>query len=228
MSEKTKFIVTRKGGEGNQTEYASVDAAFNAFDKFNHELETKALNKAEKLRQLRADATKMVSMANKRIRRLEKNDLKNSPAYQAYLSGGGKPFSVKGKDYNQLQAEMAKMRSFIDSQTSTVRGYNNYLKDMAKITGMEYKNLKQLKSMSSKFFQLGSMVQQYLRTIEQMGSAIGYQKIWESINVYVKEQKIDLADSDRSIDQMTADIAKAIKEYDTPFQVSNEWFKLEN
>ena len=194
---------------------------------------SKALGKEQKIREYRNEANRLVSLANKRIRRLEKNGLQSSPAYQAYLANGGQPFSTKGKDYNQLQSEVARLKRFIDSETSTVKGVNTYLKDIAKNTGIKYKNLTELRQKADKFFELSSKIEQYLRQVEDIASAIGYQKIWESINVYVKDNRLDLSDSNLSIDEMVDTISKAIADFDNPIHDKiNEidadiWFVLD-
>ena len=81
----------------------------------------------QRIRQLKQEISKKASMANKRLKRLEKNDLTNVPAYRQYVQGGGVKFSVKGKNYNQLQAELSRVNHFINSKTSTVRGTNSVL-----------------------------------------------------------------------------------------------------
>lgn len=173
-------------------------------------------DKKNRIKEYRNEANRLVSLANKRIRRLEKNGLQSSPAYQAYLANGGKPFSTKGKDYNQLQSEVARLKRFIDSETSTVTGVNNHLKEIAKNTGIKYKNLTELRKKADTFFELSSKIEQYLRQVEDIASAIGYQKIWESINVYVKDNRLDLSDSNLSVEQMVETISKAIADFDNP------------
>ena len=183
-------------------------------------LQENANEKAERIREYRKEASRMASMANKRLNRLEENDLKDSPAYRGYLEKGGKRFSVRGKTYNQVQAEVARMKAFIDANTSTVRGVNNYLKEIAANTGIQYKNLSELREKAPKFFELASKVEQYLRDVEDMASAIGYEKIWESINVYVEQNKIDLRSSENDVDKMIEDITQAIKEFEKPEYVN--------
>lgn len=173
-------------------------------------------DRKNRIKEYRNEANRLVSLANKRIRRLEKNGLQSSPAYQAYLANGGKPFSTKGKDYNQLQSEVARLKRFIDSETSTVTGVNNHLKEIAKNTGIRYKNLTELRKKADTFFELSSKIEQYLRQVEDIASAIGYQKIWESINVYVKDNRLDLSDSNLSVEQMVETISKAIADFDNP------------
>ena len=83
-----------------------------------------ALNEKE----FRNAVTKIVSVANKRIKRLEKSNLKDSPAYQKWLDEGGVKFSVKGKTHNQLQREVARLKKFMESEMfPTPVGMNRYL-----------------------------------------------------------------------------------------------------
>ena len=169
--------------------------------------------KVNKIKELKAEANRLASLANKRIRRLEANGLQDAPAYQAYIAQGGKPFSTRGKDYNELQAELARLRNFINSETSTIRGVNNYLKEIANNTGIKYKNLTDLRNKASGFFELASKVEQYLRQVDDIASAIGYQKIWESINQYTAKHRIDLGSSKNDMERMIADVTQALKEF---------------
>ena len=188
--------------------------------------DVKAVEKKEKaISDLRKETSRLASMANKRITRLERNDLKSSPAYKNYIADGRGRFGVAGKTYNQVQSELARLRKFINSETSTVRGAGSVLKSMAANTGIKYKNMKDLKQKSAKFFELSSKVEQYLRTVDDMASAIGYQKIWEAINVYTKEKSIDLGNTTASVDSMVDAITGAIKEYETKSSYKGEsWF----
>lgn len=170
--------------------------------------------KEKRIRKFRKDASRRVSMANKRLVRLERNKLTDTPAYKNLVGDNGeKPhFSIRGKDYNGVQKEVARMNRFLNAQTSTVRGASKVLKEMAKNTGIKYKNLKELKSKAKQFFELASKVEQYLRTVDDMASAIGYQKIWEAVNEYVKASDRELEGAQKSIEQMTFEITEAIKE----------------
>ena len=139
-------------------------------------------------------------------------------------------FSVKGKSHNQLQREVARLKKFMQSETSTVRGLNQTLKNMAKATGVKYKNLRDLQSKAKNFFTLASKVEQYLRTVDDIASAIGYQKIWEAINTYTKESKTDLANSETDIDSLVETVTKMLngtnhaKELENSSQTDDGWF----
>lgn len=182
--------------------------------------------RARKIAAYRKEASRLVSMANKRVKRLEKNDFTDSPAYKAYLETGGK-FGVKGKTHNELQKEVSRLNKFLNATTSTIKGVNNTLKEMAENTGISYENMKDLRSKAAKFFELANKVEQYLRTVDDIASAIGYQKIWDAINTYVDKGDIDIDSADNNIDSMVEAVTKAIREYEKPVSnIGGNWFKL--
>ena len=193
--------------------------------------EGKALQSSleQKTRELKREISRKASMANKRLNRLEKNGLTETPSYRNWVEyGGGVKFSVKGKNYNELQSELARVNSFLDNATSTIRGTNKVLKEMAKATGMNYKKVGDLYALSATFFELTSKVDQYLNSAMQGASAIGYQRIWQSINQYIKDEKISLNDSKIDMDNMIQKVSDLIMtEYekyavDTIFDTFNQ------
>ena len=184
---------------------------------------TAAQKKAKKVFDERAEARRLVSLANKRLRRLEKAGMTENPAYKAL---NGKYFSVKGKTQAQIQALIREMNKFINAATSTVRGTNAYLKDMAKNTGVVYKNLTDLKKKAPKFFELASKTEQYLRNVEDMASAIDYNQIWQQVNIYVKDNKIDLSKAQGDIDGMIKHVVIALKKFEETETVAGTTFRL--
>jgi|SRR5699024_2974908 len=178
----------------------------------------KETDKDRRIREYRREASRLSAMANKRLQRLERNNLTSTPAYQRWLADGGEKFGVKGKTYNEVQAEVSRLRRFIDAETSTIRGANKVLKQIAENTGIKYSNLTDLRSRASNFFELASKVEQYLRTVDDIASAIGYQKIWDAINQYTDEMEIDLSESELDIDSMVGEVTRAIDEYDSPLR----------
>ena len=182
--------------------------------------------KAGEVRENRKQISRLVSLANKRLKRLENAGLNDSPAYQKWVEAGAEKFSVKGKDHNELQRELSRLKNFIESETSTVRGVNNVLKQMAQNTGIEYSNMQELKDNAKTFFELSSKVEQYLRNVDDMASAIGYQKIWESINQYVKDERITLTDAKMNIDQMTKVVTDMLKASNNRYIDQDNWWFL--
>lgn len=162
-----------------------------------------ALNKAsDKYKELRKEVSRMASMANKRIDRLERNNLTMLPAYQAWEQNGSIRFSVKGKSYEETQAEYWRLKKFLDDRTSTVKQANDFLREMAENTGIQYNGLEDLKAKSAKFFELADLIKQYNQSINQSAQALDYQKIWQDINTYVLDTDADLADAVSSEEQL--------------------------
>lgn len=136
---------------------------------------------------LKKEVSRLASMANKRLVRLEKNELTDLPAYKSWHDNGHIKFSVKGKDYNQLQSEFWRLKRFLDDKTSTVRQANKFLKEMAENTGIKYNGLADLKSKSKQFFELADKIKQYYQSANQSAIALDYQKIWQQINTQIKQ-----------------------------------------
>lgn len=178
---------------------------------------------SDKYLELKKEVSRMASMANKRLVRLEKNELTELPAYKSWVEGGAIKFSVKGKDYNQLQSEFWRLKNFLDNKTSLVRQANSFLKEMAKNTGIKYNGLADLKSKTNQFFKLSDKIKEYYKASEQNALALDYQKIWEQINTQIKQGIIDLT----SVESTEETLQKFIAEIDRVKDVENnqEGFK---
>lgn len=181
---------------------------------------------SDKYKELRAEVSRMASMANKRLNRLENNNLTMLPAYQAWEQNGSIRFSVKGKDYNQLQAEFWRLKNFLDDRTSTVREANAFLREMAENTGIKYNGLEDLKNKSARFFELAEKIREYNQAIGQAAQALDYQKIWQQINTAVQQDAIDLSEAVSSDEQLERflDFMKDVQ----PVEDNQEGYSLTN
>ena len=178
---------------------------------------------SEKYLALKKEVSRMASMANKRLKRLERNELTDLPAYQSWVQGGAIKFSVRGKDYNQLQSEFWRLKRFLDNKTSLVRQANKYLREIAKNTGIKYKSLADLKVKTREFFKLADKIKEYYKASEMNALALDYQKIWEQINVQIKQGILDLT----GVESTEERLQRFIDEIDRVSQVENnkEGFK---
>lgn len=196
--------------------------------------------KIEKVRNYRKEVSRKASIANKRLRRLEEKGLK-TPAYEKWLNDGGKYFSVRGKSYNEIQSELARIENYLESATSTVSGAKKVVKDMMTNIGWEktkikdaFKDFEKMQRETKNFFELASKIEQYYRTVEDSASSIGYQKIWEAINKYIEQNKRSLDVSTDEVESLSEDIVNAMKEWDEKKTFKGEhdgmeynaWFKL--
>lgn len=158
---------------------------------------------------LKQEVSRLASMANKRLVRLENNGFEDSPAYSQWVKDGAQKFSVRGKDYNALQKELARVRQFVDAKTSTIRGAQSVIKAIASNTGADFKG-RELWAQASNFFKIASMVEQYIRSTENTASAIGYQRIWTAVNQYTQQNKIELGELQVDLEQLVGNIAQMI------------------
>ena len=157
---------------------------------------------SDKYLELKKEVSRMASMANKRINRLESNNLQMLPAYREWQEHGAIKFSVRGKNYNQLQSEYWRLKRFLDDRTSTVREANKFLREMAENTGIKYRGLEDLKNKSAQFFELAEKIKQYNMSINQSAQALDYQKIWQQINTYINSTNADLTSAISSDEQL--------------------------
>lgn len=77
--------------------------------------------------------SRLVSASNKRIRRLEKSELGESPALRSLQTRTGENrLSVKGKSQGQLQRTFTEAKHFLNLKTSTISGYKSVIKNIKK------------------------------------------------------------------------------------------------
>lgn len=183
---------------------------------------------SDKYLELKKEVSRMASMANKRLNRLESNNLTLLPAYREWEQHGAIRFSVRDKNYNQLQSEYWRLKHFLDDRTSTVRQANKFLREMAENTGIKYRGLEDLKSKSKQFFELAEKIKQYNMSINQSAQALDYQKIWQQINTYVNSTNTDLASaisSDEQLERFLQFMEKVqpVEDKKEGYAVGNDW-----
>ena len=165
----------------------------------------------DKEKELRAEARRLVSMANKRLRRLEQQNLINSPAYKKWVEDGEQKFSVKGKSIEEVKQEIARMNDFLSKQTSTVRGAKEYFKNVAKEVGIKsFDDFTDLQRKLNTFFETTAKIKEYLYNSKEIGVAIGYQKIWEVVSDYVEEVGHELELTEENVLKMTEKIVESV------------------
>lgn len=165
----------------------------------------------------RKEVQSLVSKANKRLARLEKNELTDTSAYKVWKNSGAEKFSTKGKKtYNDLQKEYFRVQRFLDDKTSTVRGANKVLKEIAKNTGIKYKNMKDLKKKSRAFFKLYDKLQDFVDNSDRTFK-VNYKEVWKMITVAEENGIIKLGkDSiDKDLNILTNFYSENEKAYDT-------------
>ena len=155
--------------------------------KFNQKWNNENNIFTDKERKYRQEASRKVSMANKRLKRMEEQNLTMSPSYKKWVEEGGQKFSVRGKTTQEVKAEVARLNKFLNQTTSTVKGTKKYLTNIASQVGIkQWGNFQSLNNQLRDFFEVSERVREYLRNTKEVSVSIGYKKIWEQVNEYAE------------------------------------------
>lgn len=149
-------------------------------------------------RQERAEARRLVSAANKRIRRLEEQDLgQSSPAYRSRIKNGDPYFSVKGKSMKEVRRLTHEMENFMNMSTSTLRGAKENVTKIANRINIT-KNMNDMNALINdvnEFFETVDIVREYLENTKEIGTSIGYAEIWDVVSEQIEEMGGELGES---------------------------------
>lgn len=165
------------------------------------------------------DFNRLVSMANKRLRRMEQKGLK-TPAYKSAKKSGGTFHNKKGATFNEKQKEYHRVKQFLGMKTSTIKGSKEVVKSMLKSTGLDdvvdaetimttqtVSNADGSTDVVSKFFDLASMVDEYL---ESARKTVSSDEIWRSIHdTYISdydESNFDDKDASEMVGKIVDDL----------------------
>ena len=166
----------------------------------------KAQEKAE-----RAEARRLVSMANKRLRRLEQQNLQDTPAYQSWYNNGAVKFSVKGKTHKEVKHEMARINKFLNFTTSTVTGAKKNLKDIAnRVHLTTWDNFDDLQRRVSDYYDISNRILELAKTTRNWAQTFNYEKVGEIVAEYMEEVNGQVTKSDEEILMLANRVAKAV------------------
>lgn len=161
----------------------------------------------EQEKKYRTEASRKVSMANKRLKRMEEQNLSMSPAYRKWIEEGGQKFGIKGKSTAEVKAEVARLNKFLKQTTSTVRGTKKYMSNIANQVGIkQWGSFDSLNAQLKDFFEVSNRVQEYLKNTKEVSVSIGYKKIWEQVNEYAETVGTEFA----SMNEDIVEVAKSI------------------
>ena len=158
----------------------------------------------------RREASRKVSMANKRLKRMEEQNLSMSPAYKKWIEEGEQKFGIKGKTTAEVKAEVSRLNKFLNQTTSTVRGTKKYMSNIANQVGIkQWGSFDSLNSQLKDFFEVSNRVQEYLKNTKEVSVSIGYKKIWEQVNEYAETVGTEFASMNEDIVEVAKSIMQA-------------------
>lgn len=143
-------------------------------------------------RDLAKTVSTLASAGNKRLVRFQKKNI-TTPATEYIRKHGGK-FSVAGKNVFELREEFQRVKSFLESETATVKGYRTWENKIADTlkqnAGIDYNSLTELQK--RKFWKVYSK-------LEELDSANVYgaryrtsvNQIYEAVKGGLKMKDID-------------------------------------
>lgn len=160
--------------------------------------------------QLRQEASRLVSMANKRLKRMEEQDLTETPAYKKWIDDGGQKFGIRGKSMEEVKQEVARLNDFLKKQTSTVTGAKQYLQNVADKVGIkDFSDFPDLQNKLNNFFETTAKVKEYLQNSKEVGVSIGYQKVWEEVSDYIQEIGTEIELTEQDVLQIAEKLAES-------------------
>lgn len=162
----------------------------------------------KKQRDFRKEVARLNSMANKRIKRLSESEFTSSPAYQKWLKDGGEYFSIRGKTQSEVWKEYYRVKSFLDSKTSSITGTKKVLKNINEYTGMNLP-IEQVKDVAKDYFNLAGKVAEWVN-VKGLGAIYDSNQIYEQINLVTEQYDIDLSNMNvlEMVDYVTEHIDK--------------------
>ena len=139
-------------------------------------------------RKLRQEASRLSSLANKRLKRMEEQNLTDSPAYKKWVEDGKAKFGVRGKSMAQVQAEIGRLNNFINQATSTVRGAKNYYKNIGASVGIvEWEDIPDLQNKLNNFFEITGKVKNIYIILKKLVLRLGIRKFGKPyLNMFKK------------------------------------------
>lgn len=154
-----------------------------------------AVLRTEKQKAFRQEVSKLASKANKRLKRLAESDFNSSPAYQKWLKEGGEYFSIRGKSQQDVWQEYYRVKSYLDSKTSSITGTKEVLMNMNEYTGMNLESIDDVKEVASDYFELANKISQYVN-VKGLGAIYDSKQIYTQINLITQELGVDLTNAD--------------------------------
>lgn len=185
----------------------------------------KSENFSAKERKYRQEASRKVSMANKRLKRLEEQNLTMSPAYKKFIDEGGQKFGIRGKSKEEVKMEVARLNQFLKMTTSTVKGTKQYMTNIASEVGIkQWGSFQSLNAQLKGFFDVSEKVREYLKNVKEISVSIDYKKIWELVSEYAETVGKDFNSLNEDIVEIAENILKA-NTYSKVDELTDEFMK---
>ena len=143
------------------------------------------MSKSNVIIKMRKDVQTMNAQFKKRMIRLEHKGYTDTPAYKAWEEMGKPNFSVRGKSQNEIQSQYYKLRKLLDMRTSTIRGYNSYVKELASGLGIKG-SIESIRKQENLIFKTADKIKQYSKSMNMIAESMDYKKILKEVTKLVE------------------------------------------
>lgn len=100
-------------------------------------------------KKLREATSSLLSVANKRLRRMEEHDIDFGDTSGDNTIAGVKRFSIRGKDDEEVAREFKRVRNFLLSKQSSITGlketYNEFIQQYSELRGKDKKDFNKMR-----------------------------------------------------------------------------------
>lgn len=168
---------------------------------------------------LRKAVKQLADSANKRIKRLQESKLESRALDKAFKSGG--KFTTKGKDFTELQDEFMRVKEFLESPSSTVKGIREARRKVIKSLKKSGVDISE-----EDFAEIMGMYEQLREENPSISEKDLYYRVLKAIKQYVADKDLDPAEIYEKIKEDLSKIYESVKEREYDYATSS-FFRLE-
>lgn len=143
------------------------------------------MDESTRNKSIREYSYKVTNIANKRLKRLDTEEM-TTPAYRHWQeTTGGEKFGISGKDIDGVIETIQKAERFNNMGTSTLGGGRKYLKAIGERLGMDVSDTASIQRNSNQIFKVTNKFDEYLKS-GGGGTAIGSDELQKYVSNFIQ------------------------------------------
>ncbi len=178
----------------------------------------------ESIQQFKKRLLAMQSAVNKRLARIEEAGLTEYSIYrnlreQGLVNAKGQiRFSVKGKNWQELQTQYYQMMRVLNAKTGSVKAIRQHTKDLAKSIGFKFsRNGISMQAQLKDFFHVYRLLEDYYDKVQKQGIAMDYRRLFRAIEKALSIEKSAIGNLASDTESLKNIIETSLKEIGTAY-----------
>lgn len=178
----------------------------------------------ESLQEFKKRLLAMQSAVNKRLARIEQAGLTEDSIYrnlreQGLINDKGQVrFSVKGKNWQELQTQYYQMLRVLNAKTGSVKSIREHAKSLAKTIGFSFtKNGFTLNAQLTDFFRVYRVLEDYYDKVQKSAIAMDYRRLFRAIEKSLSIEKSSIGGLRNDTKSLERIMNNALKEIGTAY-----------